>query len=55
MLMSMYSVHGCKNSTVVRTAYGNSDSLEVNVDMHQGSALCLLLAVRDSVGGTVSK
>jgi len=31
--------------TVVRTAYGNSNSFEVKVDMHQGSALSPLLFV----------
>ena len=31
--------------TVVRTVYGNSNSLEVNVSMHQSSALSPLLFV----------
>ena len=38
-VMSMYT--GAK--TVVRTVYGNSKGFEVNVDMHQGSGLSLLL------------
>jgi len=40
-VMSMYT--GAK--TVVRTVYGNSSSFEVNVGMHQGSALSPLLFV----------
>jgi len=39
--MSMYI--GAK--TVVRTVYGNSNSFEVKVGMHQGSALSPLLFV----------
>jgi len=31
--------------TVIRTVYGNSSSFEVNVGMHQGSALSPLLFV----------
>ena len=40
-VMSMYS--GAK--TVVRTVYGNSNSFEVKVGMHQGSSLSALLFV----------
>ena len=40
-VMSMYT--GAK--TVVRTAYGNSNGFEVQVGMHQGSALSPLLFV----------
>jgi len=40
-VMSMYS----RAKTVVRTVYGNSKSFEVNVGMHQGSALSPLLFV----------
>jgi len=40
-VMSMY--RGAK--TVVRTVYGNSSCFEVNVGMHQGSALSPLLFV----------
>jgi len=40
-VMSMYN--GAK--TVVRTVYGNSNSFEVKVRMHQGSALSPLLFV----------
>jgi len=40
-VMSMYT--GAK--TVVRTVYGNSNSFEVKVGMHQGSALSPLLFV----------
>jgi len=40
-VMSMYS----RAKTVVRTVYGNSKSSEVNVGMHQGSALSPLLFV----------
>jgi len=40
-VMSMYT--GAK--TVVRTVYGNSRGFEVNVGMHQGSALSPLLFV----------
>jgi len=40
-VMSMYT--GAK--TVVRTAYGNSNSFEVKVGMHQGSASSPLLFV----------
>jgi len=40
-VMSMYT--GAK--TVVRTVYGNSNCFEINVGMHQGSALSLLLFV----------
>ena len=40
-VMSMYD--GAK--TVVRTVYGNSNSFEVNVGKHQGSALSPLLFV----------
>jgi len=40
-VMSMYT--GAK--TVVRTVYGNSSSSEVNIGMHQGSALSPLLFV----------
>jgi len=40
-VMSMYT--GAK--TVVRTVYGNSSGFEVNVGMHQGSALSPLLFV----------
>ena len=40
-VMSMYT--GAK--TVVRTVYGNSNSFEVKVDMHQSSALSPLLFV----------
>ena len=41
-VMSMYT--GAK--TVVRTVYGNSRGFEVNVGMHQGSALSPLLFVK---------
>jgi len=40
-VMSMYT--GAK--TVARTVYGNSNGFEVNVGMHQGSALSSLLFV----------
>jgi len=40
-VMSMYT--GAK--TVVKTVYGNSSGFEVNVGMHQGSALSPLLFV----------
>jgi len=40
-VMSMYT--GAK--TVVRTVYGNSNSFEIKVGMHQGSALSPLLFV----------
>jgi len=40
-VMSMYT--GAK--TVVRTVYGNSSGFEVNVGMHQDSALSPLLFV----------
>jgi len=40
-VMSMYT--GAK--TVVRTVYGNSNSVKVKISMHQGSALSLLLSV----------
>jgi len=40
-VMSMYT--GAK--TVVRTVYGNSNGFEVNISMHQGSALSPLLFV----------
>jgi len=40
-VMSMYT--GAK--TVVRTVYGNNNSFEVKVDMHQGLALSPLLFV----------
>jgi len=40
-VMSMYT--GAK--TVVRTVYGNSNSFEVKVSMHQASALSPLLFV----------
>ena len=39
--ISMYA--GAK--TLVRTVYGNSNSFEVKVSMHQGSALSPLLSV----------
>ena len=47
--MSMYT--GAK--TVVRTVYGNSNSIEVKVGMHQGSALSPLLfvTVKEALSG----
>jgi len=36
-------VYWCKNSR--KNSYGNSNSFEVKVGMHQGSALCPLLFV----------
>jgi len=38
-------VYVCWCKTVVRTVYGNSNSFEVKVGMHQGSALSPLLYV----------
>jgi len=37
--MAMY--HGV--NTVIRTAYGNTENVEVNVGIHQESGLCPLL------------